>query len=145
MDQYLDFITNHYLLSFAFVVVSYLLIQELVESAFSSSESLSALLAVTRMNSTEVFVVDVREDHDFLKGHIEGAENIPLANLDEQLSSLEAYKNTELLVVCQTGTRTTVACKTLKKVGFEKLLSLKGGMQSWEDNKLPVKVSSKNK
>jgi len=145
MDQYLDFFTNHYLLSFAFVVVAYLLIQDLVENTFNSAESLSALLAVTRMNSNEVFIVDVREPHDFLKGHIEGAKNIPLAKLDEQLSSLEAYKNTELLVVCQTGTRTTVACKTLKKAGFDKLLTLKGGMQSWEDNKLPVKVSDKNK
>lgn len=143
MDQYLEFITNHYLLSFAFVVVSFLLIQDLFENTFNRAENLSASLAVTRMNSDKVFVIDVRDPHDFIKGHITGAENIPLGKLEERSESLSAYKETELLLVCQTGTRTSAACKILGKAGFEKMLVLKGGMQSWEDNKLPIKVSSK--
>ena len=143
MDQYIDFISNHYLLSFAFVVVAFLLIQDLVENTFSKVESLSPLLAVTRMNTNEVFIMDVRDSHDYFKGHIEGAENIPLDKIEEKLESLDAYKNTEVLLVCQTGTRITAASKTLAKAGFEKMLSLKGGMQSWEDNKLPLKVSNK--
>ncbi len=143
MDQYIDFISNHYLLSFAFVVVAFLLIQDLIENTFSKVETLSPLLAVTRMNTKEVFVMDVRDPHDYLKGHIEGAENIPLDKIEEKLESLDAYKNTEVLLVCQTGTRITAASKTLVKAGFEKILSVKGGMQSWEDNKLPLKVSNK--
>ncbi len=143
MDQYIDFISNHYLLSFAFVVVAFLLIQDLLENTFSKVESLSPLLAVTRMNTQEVFVMDVRDPHDYLKGHIEGAENVPLDKIEEKSESLAAYKNTDVLLVCQTGTRITAASKTLVKLGFEKILSLKGGMQSWEDNKLPLKVSNK--
>ncbi|MDQ7089066.1 MAG: rhodanese-like domain-containing protein [Methylococcales bacterium] len=143
MDQYLEFITNHYLLSFAFVVVAFLLIQDLLENTFSKVESLSPLLAVTKMNSSDVFTMDVRDSHDFLKGHIEGAENTPLDKIEENLEALSAYKTTEVLLVCQTGTRITAASKILAAAGFEKILSLKGGMQSWEDAKLPVKMSSK--
>jgi rhodanese-related sulfurtransferase len=143
MDQYFEFITNHYLLSFAFVVVAFLLIQDLVENAFNKVKSLSPLLAVTRMNTSDVVIIDLRESADYLKGHIEGSTNIPLDKLDEKLPSLKSKKNTELLLVCQTGTRINTAAKTLVKNGFEKILSLKGGMQSWEDNKLPLNISSK--
>lgn len=145
MDQYLEFVSNHYLLALAFVVVTFLLIQDLIENAFKKFEPLSPLLAVTKMNSDDVMVVDVRDPHDFIKGHVEDALNVPLGKLEEQLTTLETYKNKDVLVVCQSGTRTSAACKILAKAGFEKLLSLKGGMQSWEDNKLPVKVDSKNK
>lgn len=143
MEQYIEFLANHYLLALAFVVVSFLLIQDLLESTFKKFESLSPLLAVTRMNSNNITVVDVREPHEFVQGHIENAQNVPLGKLEEQLGTLEPYKNKEVMVVCQSGTRTTAACKILVKAGFEKLLSLKGGMQSWEDNKLPIKISSK--
>jgi rhodanese-related sulfurtransferase len=143
MDQYLEFITNHYLLAFAFVVVSFLLIQDLLENTFNKAKTISPLLAVTRMNSHDVLIVDIREVNEFIKGHIDGAKNIPLGKLDEQLGSLNTYKNSELLLVCQTGTRTTSATKILGKAGFEKMLVLKGGMQSWEDNKLPVNINHK--
>ena len=143
MDQYLEFVSNHYLLALAFVVVAFLLIQDLIENAFKKFEPLSPLLAVTKMNTSEVVVIDVRDAHEYLKGHVGGAQNVPLGKLEEQLATLEAYKNKEILVVCQSGTRTTAACKILAKAGFEKLLSLKGGMQSWEDNKLPIKIDNK--
>ncbi len=143
MDQYIEFIVNHYLLSLAFVVVSFLLIQDLIENTFNKFESLSPILAVTRMNGGDVAVVDVRDPHEFVKGHIEDAQNIPLGKLEEQIGTLEPYKSKEVLIVCQSGTRTSAACKTLSKAGFEKLFTLQGGMQSWEDNNFPIKISSK--
>ncbi|NOQ35515.1 MAG: rhodanese-like domain-containing protein [Methylococcaceae bacterium] len=145
MEQYLEFLINHYLLTLAFIVVTYLLLRDLIENSFSKFEALSPLLAVTKMNSHQVFILDVRETGEYVKGHIEEAKNIPLGNLEEQIETLAPYKNKDVLVVCQSGTRTAAACKILIKAEFEKLLTLQGGMQSWEDNKLPVKTSNKNK
>ena len=145
MDQYIEFISNHYLLSLALVVVTYLLLQELIESSFNKFESLSPMLAVTKMNSTDTVIVDVRDPHEYIKGHIENSINLPLGKFSDTLSSLEKYKKNPVIVVCQTGTRSTPACKTLSKADFEQIFNIKGGMQSWEDNKLPIKVTSKNK
>ena len=145
MDQYIEFITNHYLLSLALVVVTYLLIQELVENTFNKFTSLSPLLAVTKMNSADPVIVDVRDPHEFVKGHIEDAINIPLGKFSEQLGSLEKYKKQTLIVVCKTGTRSTPACKTLTKANFEQVFNITGGMQAWEDSKFPIKTTSKNK
>ncbi len=145
MDQYLEFISNHYLLVLALVAVTFLLIQDFVESSFNKFSGLSPLLAVTKMNTADTVIVDVREPHEYIKGHIENAINIPLGKLEDQLNTLDSYKLTPLIVVCQSGTRSVPACKTLTKAGFEQVFNITGGMQSWEDNKLPIKITSKHK
>ena len=144
MDQYIEFATNHYLLSFSLVCVVFLLIQDLISNSFNKFESVSPLIAVTKMDDEKTVVIDVREPNEFVKSHIENAINVPLGKLEEKLSSLEKYKLRPIIVTCQTGARSVPACKTLIKAGFEHVFSMQGGMQSWEDNKLPIKIS-KNK
>ncbi len=145
MDQYIEFVTNHYLLAFSLVCVIFLLIQDLLSNSFNKYESISPLIAVTKMNGEDTVIVDVREPNEFLKSHIEDAINVPLGKLEERLATLEKHKKNPLIVVCQTGARSVPACKTLTKAGFEQVFNMIGGMQSWEDNKLPIKISSKNK
>lgn len=143
MDQYIEFITNHYLLAFALVCVIFLLIQDLISNSFNSFEAISPLIAVTKMNDDKTVIIDVREANEFVKSHIENAINIPLDGIEGKLPSLEKYKTSPLVVVCQTGARSVPACKTLAKAGFDQLFTMTGGMQSWEENKLPIKKSSK--
>lgn len=145
MDQYIEFISNHYLLSLALVVVTYLLFQDLIESSFNKFEGLSPMLAVAKMNGADTVIVDVRDPHEYIKGHIENSINLPLGKLSESIASIEKYKKQTMIIVCQTGTRSVSACKTLSKADFEQVFNIKGGMQSWEDNKLPIKITSKNK
>ena len=145
MAQYIEFASNHYMLVFALVCVIFLLIQDLLAHSFNKYENISALIAVTKMNYDNVVVVDVREQHEFIKSHIENARNVPLGKLDDQLASLDKLKNQAVIVTCQTGSRSASACKTLTKAGFVQVFNMDGGMQSWEDNKLPIKVSSKQK
>lgn len=144
-EQYIEFLTNHYLLSFSWVCVAFLLIQELISNSFNKFESISPLVAVTKMGDDSTLVVDVREPQEFLKSHIEEAQNIPLGKLEEQLPTLGTNKQRPIIVTCQTGARSSAACKTLTKSGFSHVFNLSGGMQSWEDNKLPIKISNKIK
>ncbi|MCF6202063.1 MAG: rhodanese-like domain-containing protein [Methylococcaceae bacterium] len=145
MDQYIEFISNHYLLSLALIVVLYLLLQELIESSFNKFEGLSPMLAVAKMNNTDSIIVDVRDPHEYIKGHIENSLNLPLNKFSETVNKIEQYKKQTVIIVCQTGTRSIAACKTLTKENFENVYNITGGMQSWEDSKLPIKNTSKNK
>ncbi|MGZ8240624.1 MAG: rhodanese-like domain-containing protein [Methylobacter sp.] len=146
MDRYLEFILNHYVLSLALAVVTYLLIQELFDTAFKKFGSVSPLLAVAKMNDGNTTIIDVREPQEFVQSHIETAVNIPLSRLPEQLSKLEAHKKDPVLIVCQNGTRSSSAGKLLTKAGFEQVFIITGGLQAWEnDYKLPVKVTAKKK
>jgi len=139
MDQYIEFATNHYLLVFCWICAVFLLIQDLISNSFNKFESISPLIAVTKMNSDNPLIVDVREQNEYAKSHIQDAVNIPLAKLEEKLDSLSSYKKNALIVVCQTGARSVSACKTLAKAGFEQVYNIAGGMQSWEDGNLPIK------
>ena len=146
MDRYLEFILNHYILSLALAVVTYLLIQELFDTAFKKFGAISPLLAVAKMNDTDTLVIDVRDEPDFIQGHIEQSLNTPLGKLSEHLESLAAHKNKPILIACQTGTRSASAGKILTKEGFEQVFVITGGMEAWQnDYKLPVKITSKNK
>jgi rhodanese-related sulfurtransferase len=146
MDRYLDFILNHYILSLSLAVVTYLLIQELLDTAFKKFEVISPLLAVAKMNDADTLVIDVRDEPEFIHGHIEQALNIPLGKLPERLSSIEDHKKKPVLIACQTGTRSASAGKILTKAGFEQVFVITGGMQAWvNDYKLPVKITSKNR
>ncbi|HBA66832.1 MAG TPA: rhodanese-like domain-containing protein, partial [Methylococcaceae bacterium] len=106
---------------------------------------LSPLLAVVKMNASDAVIIDVREPHEFIKGAIENAVNVPLGKLESQLGELAQHTDHPVIVVCQTGTRSVPACKTLTKAGFSDVYNIIGGMQSWEENKLPIKIASKNK
>jgi rhodanese-related sulfurtransferase len=70
---------------------------------------------------------------------------MPLSKFPETVNSLEQYKKQTIIVACQTGTRSASACKTLTNAGFEHVFNIIGGMQAWEDSKLPVKVTGKQK
>ncbi|MDD5579941.1 MAG: rhodanese-like domain-containing protein [Methylobacter sp.] len=146
MDRYFEFILNHYILSLALAVVTYLLIQELFDTAFKKFGSVSPLLAVAKMNEGNATILDVREPPEFAQSHIEAAINIPLSKLSEQLSKLEAHKKDPVLIVCQNGTRSSSAGKLLTKAGLEQVFVITGGLQAWEnDYKLPVKISANKK
>ena len=144
MDRFIEFVLNHYLLTLALAVVTFLLIQDLFESIFNKFKSLSPMLAVAKMNSDDVAVIDVREPHEFSKGHIENAVNTPLGKLADQIGQFVHQKDRPVIVVCQTGARSIPACKTLTKAGFSDVYNITGGMQAWEDSKLPIKIN-KNK
>jgi rhodanese-related sulfurtransferase len=83
-------------------------------------------------------VIDVREPHEFSEGHINNARHIPLGKIDEMAYELDPFKNQPVIVVCHVGTRSAAACKKLLKRGFTRLYEMKGGMQAWQDDKLPV-------
>ncbi len=139
MDQYIEFATNHYLLVFCWFCAVFLLVQDLISNSFNKFDSVSPLVAVGKINASHSLVIDVREPQEFNKSHIEDALNIPLDKLESKLTSLDEYKKYPLIVVCQAGHRSASACKTLIKAGFEQVYNIAGGMQSWEDNKLPIR------
>jgi rhodanese-related sulfurtransferase len=51
---------------------------------------------------------------------------------------IRKQKSKVLLVVCDTGTSSGRAAGTLRKAGFENAFSLKGGLNAWRTENLPV-------
>ena len=74
--------------------------------------------------------VDVRTPGEFKGNHIRGFKNIPLQQL-AQKAEKELSKEKEVIVICQSGMRSGQASKVLKKLGFSKVINVKGGMSAW--------------
>ncbi|MDD4520242.1 MAG: FAD-dependent oxidoreductase [Alphaproteobacteria bacterium] len=76
-----------------------------------------------------MFVVDVRSNEAFEKGHLPEAVNIPLENIKESLDKFP--KDKPILIHCQTGYRSYVAVRILMENGFENVYSYAGGYKQY--------------
>ncbi|KAA6461469.1 rhodanese-like domain-containing protein [Bacillus cereus] len=73
--------------------------------------------------------IDVRTPGEFRSNHIHGFRNIPLNELPQRANSLDKQK--EIIVICQSGMRSKIATKILKKLGFKHIINVSGGMGAW--------------
>jgi phage shock protein E len=69
-------------------------------------------------------VIDVRTVKEFQAGHLTNAINLPLAELEQKIGQQAPNKEQPLLVHCASGVRSAKAAKTLKKLGYSKVLDL---------------------
>jgi len=94
--------------------------------------------AVQLMNREKAVVVDVCSPEEFANGHVTGAKNVPLGELESKLSAVAKNKSVPVVMVCASGVRSNRAVAMAKKLGYEKVHSLTGGMGAWRSANLPV-------
>src|SRR3990167_11530315 len=74
-------------------------------------------------------LLDVRQAWEVQKASIPGSKHIPLTELMEHADELN--KKDRLVVYCHHGVRSMNACFFLRELGFEDVISLSGGIDSW--------------
>jgi rhodanese-related sulfurtransferase len=99
---------------------------------------LTAQGAVLLINREKAVVIDVCEANEFAAGHVGGAKNIPLIQLEEKLTGAVKNKSLPVILVCQSGARSNRAVAIAKKLGYENAQSLAGGLSAWRTANLPV-------
>lgn len=100
--------------------------------------SLSASGAVQLINRDKAVVVDVSEVEEFAAGHVVGAKNIPLNQIEEKLPTAVKNKDLPLILVCPSGARANRALAMAKKLGYQQAQCLAGGLKSWKEANLPL-------
>ncbi len=75
-------------------------------------------------------LLDVRTREEFAIGSIEGAINIPVAEIRERLNEIPRDKR--IIVFCGVGLRGYIASRILTGNGFEKVFNLSGGIKTYE-------------
>jgi len=107
----------------------------------ASASGLAAAAVVQLMNREKAVVIDVCEPAEFAAGHVGGARNVPLAQLEQKLPEVAKNKALPLVLVCASGVRSNRAVAVAKKLGYEQAFSLQGGMAAWKEANLPVQKS----
>jgi len=89
----------------------------------------AAELDARRNTPTAYLVVDVREAHEYKKGHIPGAINIPHTELESHLDALQNPNG--IVIYCIVGRRTRIAEQTLLDHGIDNVFHIEGGFGAW--------------
>ena len=91
----------------------------------------AALSAIEEDNRAKenYLVIDVRGADEYATGHIKHAINIPLGELESRLDEINAYKNRNVVLYCNTGNRSGKALDLLKQKGFSMLMNAPGVKQ----------------
>lgn len=86
-------------------------------------------LLASKQDRAGLFLVDVREPHEFNTGHLQGAHNIPLADLARRLAEIEGGRTPVFL--CRSGRRSLMACALALRSGMGAPAHLEGGLLAW--------------
>jgi rhodanese-related sulfurtransferase len=97
--------------------------------------------AVRLINREKGVLIDVSEPAEYAAGHAIGARNIPFGSLESAPKGLPTNKALPLIVMCPTGGRAARAVGVLKKLGYENVQSIGGGLGAWREANLPVEKS----
>jgi rhodanese-related sulfurtransferase len=93
---------------------------------------------VQLMNREKAVVIDVCEPDEFSRGHVIGAKNLPLAQVNDNLPQWVKNKSTPVIMVCQVGARSSRAAAVARKLGYENAHSLSGGLRAWVAASMPT-------
>jgi rhodanese-related sulfurtransferase len=96
---------------------------------------------VQLMNRDKAVVIDVCEPDEFARSHVVGAKNLPLGQLEDKLAQVVKNKSAHVIMVCQVGARSARAAATARKLGFENVQSLSGGLRAWTAASMPTEKS----
>jgi rhodanese-related sulfurtransferase len=132
--ELINFLIEHYFLSLPLLITIFLLINA---SSKKGGKKISPQSLISLTNKDEAFVVDLRDSEQFHSGHITGSINIPFINLNKRSNEIPQNKESVILV-CEMGGVSPNAGEILMKEGYKDLLILKGGINEWRIQNLPL-------
>lgn len=133
----MTFLIDNWVLLLVAAVSGGMLIWPLVSKG-GAMGGLPAAEAVRLINREKAVVIDVCSPEEYAAGHVGGAKNIPLADLEAKLPGTVKNKALPVILVCASGVRSRRALAVAKKLGYENAHSLDGGLKAWRDASLPV-------
>jgi rhodanese-related sulfurtransferase len=98
-----------------------------------STDVLSTML----VEEPAVLLLDVRQPEEYAAGHLEGSFNVPIRTLAQNLDLLPDL-HANIVVICKSGGRATLAATSLGILGYDNVKILKGGFGAWDAAEMPT-------
>ena len=137
MDRLLEYVTRHPFLVGGTVVLALAALAYEWSRARSGGQAVGASDAVRLLNQGAV-LVDVRSRAEFDGGHVIDARHIPQEELAQAGETLKRFKEKVIITCCESGMRSGAAARVLQAQGFAKVVNLRGGLQAWRAENLPL-------
>lgn len=137
MEQLLEFVGNHPLLVTAAVVIGAMLLYNEIRLAGTAQFAVSPDQAVRLMNKGAL-VLDLRDADAYSAGHLSGARLFDAGKLEEQIGAIARYKSKPVIAYDDRGPQAARVAASLRKHEFEHVFALRGGVQAWREEQLPL-------
>jgi len=112
--------------------------KQMIAEANAAIETISVHDAMALVGDVSVLFLDVRESQELSTGFAPGAMHVPrgflefYADPESPMHKSEIARADRIVVYCASGGRSTLACKTLVDMGFDRIFNLAGGMAAWK-------------
>lgn len=138
------FLLENWVLLLAALTSGAFLLWPHLQNRGGGASSVSVSEAVRLINREKGVLVDVSTEAEFAAGHAAGARNVPADQIGSVASfaALPSNKTWPVLVMCARGARSGRAAGQLRKAGYERVLTVEGGLAAWREAQLPVEKSA---
>ncbi|MGD0072766.1 MAG: molybdopterin-synthase adenylyltransferase MoeB [Candidatus Binataceae bacterium] len=109
----------------------------ILDEARAEIRQISVEEARRMLESHGVVMLDVRESEERRQGHLPQAIGIPRGFLELRVEESIPDRKTPIILQCASGTRSLLAARTLREMGYENLYNLEGGFTAWKAKGLP--------
>ena len=90
-------------------------------------------------NGNDYVLLDVREKEEYREGHLDRALSLPRGFLEMRVEQAVPDKATPIVAYCGGGTRSLLAAKQLRDMGYQTVVSMSGGYTAWKNAGYPWK------
>ncbi|MBZ2184451.1 MAG: sulfurtransferase [Bryobacter sp.] len=87
---------------------------------------------------TPHLLIDVREESEYASGHVKGALHLGKGIIERDIEVTAPDKSSVLVLYCGGGFRSALVADNLKKMGYEKPISLDGGWRALKESGLEL-------
>lgn len=138
MERFLEYAARHPILFGGTVVLALAVAAYEFSKARSGGQAVGPTEAVRLMNQGAL-LLDVRSQAEFDSGHIIDARHVPQDQVAAQaVDTLKRFKEKVVIACCESGMRSQAAVRVLQAQGFTKVVNLRGGLQAWRNENLPL-------
>ncbi len=145
MDRLLEYVSRHPFLAGGTALLALAALAYEISRARNAGQAVGPLDAVRLLNQGAI-LVDVRSQAEFDGGHVIDAKHVPQEQIAASAETLKKYREKVVITCCESGMRSGAAARVLQAQGFTKVVNLRGGLQAWRAENLPlVKTDARGK
>ncbi|MGK0393666.1 rhodanese-like domain-containing protein [Alcanivorax sp. 97CO-6] len=116
-----------------YLIISIFAVLNTLCASLWAADSLSVSELKQRMQDGNApIIIDVRDEDEYLAGHIPGAIMVPAKQMEHHLDMMEQYRKEDIVLYCQSGRRASAAATVLENAGFKNVKLLQGNYPGWE-------------
>ena len=89
-------------------------------------------------DSLDGLLIDVREESEYAQAHLPNAIHLSKGIIEVKIEQLIPNKTQKMYLYCGGGYRSALSADNLKKMGYEKVVSVDGGFRGWVSNNFDI-------